>query len=59
MTRSTIAAIGLILCSGLAVNAQQTQRLTASKDGNYGLVYTLPTTAINITVEAELTVATT
>ena len=57
MTRSTIAAIGLILCSGHAVSAQQTQRLTASKDGNYGLVYTLPSTAINITVEAERTVA--
>lgn len=53
-----MAAIGFMLCLATTTHAQSTQRLTASKDGNYGLVYTLPLTAIDITVEAERTVAT-
>lgn len=42
-----IAAIG----SGFA-NAQETQRLTANKLNEYGLIYSLPKTHLNIEVEA-------
>ena len=35
----------------LAANAQQTKLLTADKHNEYGLVYSLPTTALDIEVE--------
>lgn len=38
------------------VLAQTTQRLTANKTNEYGLIYSLPLTAIDVTVEAERTV---
>lgn len=41
-----------------ALHAQSTQRLAASKANDYGLVYTLPSTAIKVTIEAERTVRT-
>ena len=34
--------------------AQSSQRLYAGKANEYGLVYTLPTTALDIYIEAEL-----
>lgn len=40
----------------LGVSAQTTQKLTANKINEYGLIYTLPTTTINVTVEAEKSV---
>lgn len=43
-------------CVGLNAAAQKTEKLTASKGNDYGLVYTLPKTAIDITVETETTV---
>ena len=48
-----IAALAAIFCGTAA--AQTTQRLTANKASEYGLVYNLPKTAIDITIEAELT----
>ena len=50
----------LIIASLLALaapmaQAQATQRLTASKAGEYGLIYSLPLTEIDITVETEHT----
>ncbi|MBO5780802.1 MAG: DUF4831 family protein [Muribaculaceae bacterium] len=39
-----------------AVVAQTTQRLTATKANDYGLMYSLPVTAVNVTVEAQITV---
>ncbi|MCM1369063.1 MAG: DUF4831 family protein [Candidatus Amulumruptor caecigallinarius] len=45
-----------ILCT--ATRAQQTKILTADKHNEYGLVYTLPTTAMRIEVTAERTVNT-
>lgn len=50
----TIAA----LAASMALCAQSTQKFTAGKMNEYGLVYTLPTTAVNVTVEAERTVKT-
>ncbi len=38
-----------------ATTAQQSQRLTAGKANEYGLVYSLPLTAVDITLEAEIT----
>lgn len=43
-------------CVGLNATAQKTEKLTASKGNDYGLVYTLPKTAVDITVETETTV---
>ena len=39
-----------VIGSGLA-NAQETQRLTANKLNEYGLIYSLPKTHLNIEVE--------
>ncbi len=38
--------------------SQTTQKLTASKINEYGLIYTLPLTVVDVTVEAEKTVKT-
>lgn len=46
------AAIGLM---SMSASAQTTQKLSASKANEYGLIYTLPQTAIDITLEAEMT----
>lgn len=47
----------LTLAAGLVAmtpaTAQTTQRLTASKANDYGLIYSLPTTVVDITIEAE------
>lgn len=43
-------------CVGLNAAAQKIEKLTASKGNDYGLVYTLPKTAVDITVETETTV---
>lgn len=37
------------------LTAQQSQRLTAGKANEYGLIYSLPITAVDITLEAEIT----
>lgn len=47
----------IILCAlaaAICANAQTATRLTASKDNDFGIVYTLPVTALDITVETEL-----
>lgn len=48
------AIISLLLPASVA--AQSTQKLSASKISEYGIIYRLPTTAVDITVEAEKTV---
>lgn len=40
----------------VSVFSQITQRLTANKTNEYGLIYSLPLTAVDVTVEAERTV---
>jgi len=51
---ATIAAATIML-SGSNICAQSSQKLTAGKDNEYGLIYSLPLTAIDICIEAELT----
>lgn len=50
--RTTIIAL---LAVTTAATAQQAQRITATKANEYGIAYTLPTTAVDITIEAEFT----
>lgn len=54
MTRISAALALLALCSAGAT-AQQTKLLTADKHNEYGLVYTLPVTALRIEVTATRT----
>lgn len=57
--KSTIYRISLVtaaLITAVAGNAQQAQRLSATKANDYGLVYYLPNTMIDVTLEAEITV---
>ncbi|MBD5163859.1 MAG: DUF4831 family protein [Bacteroidales bacterium] len=53
--KTTSLLIGaLLLGTGTSVHAQSSQRITAGKSTEYGLVYSLPLTAIDIYVEARL-----
>lgn len=42
------------LAATIAVQAQTTQRFTATKASEYGIVYNLPATELDITIEAEI-----
>lgn len=44
-----------LLASAFGMTAQTTQRFTASKSNEYGLVYSLPTTDLEITIETKHT----
>lgn len=46
----------LTLGIGLTTMAQSTQKLTATKASEYGIIYSLPQTVIDITIEIERTV---
>ncbi len=51
--------IGLLACAagcGLSSYAQTTQKLSAAKHNDYGIVYSLPTTHLTIEVEAQQTI---
>lgn len=54
MKHQILALGALALCSA-AMTAQTTQRLTATKANEYALVYSLPNTALSVTLEAEVT----
>ena len=54
---SALAAALMLGCATPAA-AQQTQKLTAGKQNEYGLIYSLPKTVVDVTVEAEKTVST-
>ncbi len=45
----------ILLCLALHGAAQTTQRLSASKANEYGLIYSLPVTEVDITIETEHT----
>jgi len=49
------ASAAVVALSLLPAVAQNTQRLTANKASEYALIYSLPATVIDVTVEAELT----
>lgn len=44
-----------VLAAIAIASAQQAQRITATKANEYGIAYTLPVTAVDITIEAEFT----
>ncbi|MCM1348989.1 MAG: DUF4831 family protein [Firmicutes bacterium] len=50
-------ALAILTCAGTA-SAQTTQKLSAGKVNEYGLIYSLPYTTLDITLEAEKTVKT-
>ena len=52
MKKSLIIA-SLALCMSLGTMAQTTQKLTATKASEYGIIYSLPTTVIDVTIETE------
>ena len=51
-----VVATAMIVCGSNMATAQQTQKLTAAKHNDYGLVYSLPTTHLRIEVEMEKTI---
>lgn len=55
ITRFILLALAA-LAIPMAIPAQTTQKLTAAKINEYGLIYTLPTTVVDVTVETEKTV---
>ena len=55
--RKSIIALSLAAVA-ITATAQTTQKLTATKINEYGLIYTLPTTVVDVTIEAEKTVST-
>lgn len=52
-TKAVVAAF--ILLSASSAGAQETQRFSATKANDYGLVYTLPNTALKVTLEGVIT----
>lgn len=55
MTTTRLLLAAALALTATAMPAQTTQRFTASKASEYGLVYSLPLTAIDITIETEHT----
>lgn len=53
---SALIALGIATCCSFTAEAQQTQKFTAAKHNEYGLVYSLPITHFRIEVEVEKTV---
>lgn len=51
-----ILLVTLVAGLSVGVNAQSTQKLSAAKHNDYGLVYSLPRTHLRIEVEAEQTI---
>ena len=56
MNKITTLLASLLLAMPLM--AQTTQKLSANKTNEFGLMYTLPLTAVDVTVEVERTVKT-
>ena len=51
-----IISLALASLAIFSAPAQTTQKITATKANEYGIIYSLPTTVIDITVETETTV---
>ncbi len=54
--RNTLILASLSILSIVPATAQESQKLTANKHNEYGLIYSLPTTHLNIEVEAVRTI---
>ena len=50
-----MAVMAMCVAASGPAHAQTTTKLTATKANDYGLVYTLPSAVINVTLEAERT----
>lgn len=57
MKLNCICMAAAMLACATALQAQQTQKFTAAKHNEYGLVYSLPTTHLRIEVEMERTIS--
>ena len=55
MKKICFALVAALCVPGVAM-AQETQRLTANKLNEYGLIYSLPVTHLNVEIEAVKTV---
>lgn len=55
MTFRNILIVALSAASCMLSHAQNSQKITAGKANEYGLIYTLPQTALDIYIEAEVT----
>jgi len=55
MTPRKLLIAALLAATSIAASAQSSQKITAGKANEYGLVYTLPQTALDIYIEAEVT----
>ena len=55
-TLQRIALCAAALATAATADAQSTQRLAATKANDYALVYSLPTTRLAVTLEAQITV---
>lgn len=53
-----VACTALLMVCSMIATAQTTQKLSANKSNEYGLLYTLPATEIDVTIEAQRTVKT-
>lgn len=51
-----LAVVASVVCCNAVSHAQQTQKFTAAKHNEYGLVYSLPVTHFRIEVEMEKTI---
>lgn len=56
--KKTILTLASLIAVTMGANSQTVQKYTATKSGDYGIPYTLPTTAIDITLEIQTTVKT-
>lgn len=58
MTTRNFFIAAAIAATALSAGAQTTRKFTANKASEFGLVYTLPVTTLDVTVEAERTIRT-
>ena len=56
MKKLTLIAAVLSALAWPAADAQNVQKYTATKSGDYGIPYTLPTTALDVTIDTSTTV---
>lgn len=53
--KSTIISLACLLAVTASAHGQATKKLSATKANDYGLIYSLPTTVLDITIEVEKT----
>ncbi len=53
--KTTIISLACLIAASASAQAQATKKLSATKTNDYGFIYSLPTTVLDITVEVEKT----